>query len=83
MPHDIKTKSLPAEITTSFMDSFRAGSVQADQIDDAVSDWHAGAGAGQTLGSFLGMTPDEYSAWMRDASALVAMKGNSCSRTRP
>lgn len=33
-------------------------------IDDKIAAWHEGAGEGQTLAAFLGMTPEEYATWV-------------------
>lgn len=66
-----------ADGSLSFMDSLRAGSAQPSQIDDAVEAWHAGAGEGQTLEDFLGMTPSEYPEWMRDPGVLEAIVSHS------
>lgn len=38
-----------------------------EYVDDLVNAWHAGAGAGQQLHEFLGMTWREYGLWARTA----------------
>lgn len=34
-------------------------------IDDLIDQWHDGAGEGQPLSQFLGMSTEEYSYWLR------------------
>lgn len=43
-----------------------------NQIDDAVDAWHDGAGQGQELHEYLGMTWDEYSLWAQDPNQWLA-----------
>ena len=64
--------SLPEQPT--FMDLYSDGHVLADEIDDFVDRWHNEAstalGHPTPLYEFLGMTQDEYEAWIHDASVL-------------
>jgi hypothetical protein len=32
--------------------------------DELIEEWHGGAGEGVSLAEYLGMTEDEYAAWM-------------------
>lgn len=57
----------------TFMDLYSAGHAMADEIDDFVDRWHEeppAAGRLVLLYEFLGMTRDEYEAWVHDASVL-------------
>ena len=57
----------------TFMDLYSGGHVVADEIDDFVDRWHEEtpvAGLPVPLHEFLGMTRDEYEAWVHDASVL-------------
>lgn len=38
----------------------------APSLDDLVDRWHEGDGDGLTLREYLGMSPDEYSRWLRE-----------------
>jgi hypothetical protein len=53
----------------TFLDLYLAGKVQPDEIDDFVDRWHE-TPAGRELHDYLGMTPDEYSLWLRAPDAL-------------
>jgi hypothetical protein len=55
----------------TFMDQYANGMVMADEIDAFVDRWHESSLT--TLGSlaeYLGMSADEYQAWVHDASVL-------------
>jgi hypothetical protein len=56
----------------TFMELYRVGSVTADDIDDFIDRWHdqprGGDGRAVSISEFLGMTRDEYKAWVHDAS---------------
>jgi hypothetical protein len=39
-------------------------------IDDAISRWHEGHGAGRELHDYLGWSWAEYQAWVADPSAI-------------
>ncbi len=58
----------------TFVDLYADGSVTADDIDDFVDRWHEETptvdGRLVPMSEFLGMTRDEYEAWVRDASML-------------
>jgi hypothetical protein len=41
-----------------------------DQMDDLIDRWHAGEGLGVPLSEWLGMTWDDYRAWVKDAGCL-------------
>jgi len=59
---------------STFMDLYSNGYVMADEIDDFVDRWHDEApivkGRQIPLSEFLGMMPEEYEAWVHDASVL-------------
>lgn len=58
----------------TFMGLYSNGYVMADEIDDFIDRWHeiasAAAGSRVSIHDFLGMTRDEYEAWVHDASVL-------------
>ena len=58
----------------TFMDLYGDGYVMEDEIDDFVDRWHEDspvvAGRLVSLHEFLGMTHEEYEAWVHDASVL-------------
>lgn len=53
----------------TFLDLYLAGKVRSDDIDDFVDRWHE-APDGRELHHYLGMTPEEYSLWLRVPDAL-------------
>lgn len=53
----------------SFLDQCLAGRATPDQIDDFIDRWHE-APNGRELNDYLGMTPEEYSLWLRVPDAL-------------
>jgi hypothetical protein len=69
----------------TFMDLYSDGYVMADEIDDFVDRWHEEppvvAGRPVPLHEFLGMTRDEYEAWLHDASVLPHIVRARMSRT--
>ena len=58
----------------TFIDLYSVGLVMADEIDDFVDRWHHRQSEPGIpvvpLHEFLGMSTDEYEAWVHDASAL-------------
>ncbi|WP_428483372.1 hypothetical protein [Rhodopila sp.] len=58
----------------TFMDLYSGGYLMADEIDDFIDRWHEEAKVVETdsipINEFLGMTRDEYEAWVHDASVL-------------
>lgn len=58
----------------TFMDQYVEGHVMADEIDDFVDRWHDEApiimGHPVPMHDFLGMSRDEYEAWVHDPSVL-------------
>ncbi len=52
-----------------FLSLALAGKVMMDEIDDFVSDWHAGE-SDKELHEYLGMTWDEYALWVASADVL-------------
>ena len=55
--------------TRTFVLACLAGDLDLDDIDDYVDEWHAG-GTGVTIWDFLGMTREEYGAWVADPESL-------------
>ena len=55
--------------TDTFMSRYLAGDAAGDEIDDCIDAWHERSG-GAELFEFLGMTRDEYAAWLRDPDCL-------------
>ncbi|MES1241810.1 MAG: hypothetical protein ABUT39_09350 [Acidobacteriota bacterium] len=53
----------------SFVDLCRRGEAVPEQIDDFVDLWHEGASE-LSLHDFLGMTWEEYSAWVANPGLL-------------
>jgi hypothetical protein len=61
----------------SFFDLYCKGDASADDIDDFVAKWHARKDArarALPLHDYLGLTRDEYEAWVRDAGALPRIR---------
>lgn len=56
----------------NFMTLLMEGSVRAEAIDDYVERWHTGT-VSDPLHTFLGMTWEEYGAWVQDPKALAAI----------
>ena len=58
----------------SFMELYGTGRIAAEAIDDFVDRWRELAskhrGMKVPIETFLGMTIEEYAAWVRDPSAL-------------
>jgi hypothetical protein len=54
---------------TRFIDLCVRGEALPAEIDDFVEHWHEGDSA-LPLHEFLGMTPEEYSAWLRKPDFL-------------
>lgn len=56
----------------NFMDEVRAGRQALSQVDEWVARWHSGnAGYAGELREFLGLTVEQYAAWLRDSSVLA------------
>jgi hypothetical protein len=53
----------------TFLELCLTGEAATDDIDDFVDTWHADPDGGE-LHDYLGMTPDEYSLWLRAPDAL-------------
>jgi hypothetical protein len=58
-----------SETQQRFIDLALNGSVLADDIDDFIDNWHDND-SGETLHDYLGLTWQEYSLWVSDASYL-------------
>lgn len=53
----------------TFIEKCLRGDESPEDIDDYVDQWHEGA-FDQPLHTFLGMTPQEYSAWLTRPDTL-------------
>jgi hypothetical protein len=71
----------------TFMELYSEGAVTADEIDDFIDRWHEEApavtGRPVPIHEFLGMTWDEYEAWVRDPSVLPSILRTRTSDTSP
>jgi hypothetical protein len=56
----------------TFADLVLAGRAKLSDIDDYIDRWHDGSSTLQ-LHDFLGLTWDEYAAWVNDPASLAAM----------
>lgn len=56
----------------TFIEQVLRGEATVEDIDNAVEEWHADRSFG-SLQDWLGMTPAEYQAWVRDAGAIVGI----------
>lgn len=54
---------------SNFIDMYRMGDAQAEDIDDFIDEWHDHPGS-VPLYTFLGMTREEYASWVEDAASL-------------
>lgn len=48
----------------AFMDAYRGGDAEPEDIDMWIERWHAGEGATQALHEYLGMTRTQYARWV-------------------
>lgn len=55
--------------TETFVEKCLNGDVLLDEVDEYVETWHT-ADTDQSLPEFLGMTEEEYNAWVLDESVL-------------
>jgi hypothetical protein len=55
----------------TFADACLEGEATVDQVDDWVDRWHAGEGAGRSLGEFLGLTAAQSRAWVERPDSLA------------
>ena len=56
----------------TFIEKCLRGDESPDAIDDYVDQWHEGA-VDQPLHAFLGMTHEEYGAWVERPGSLVSL----------
>jgi len=49
----------------NYKDAVLGGLCNADDIEDYISEWHNGAGEGQALHEYLGLTEQEYALFLR------------------
>jgi len=64
--------SMSADPKRTFLELCAAGRAAPAEIDDYVDRWHDEA-SDQALHEYLGMTREEYAAWVKDASSLVGI----------
>ena len=55
---------------STFIELCIEGKALAQDIDDYVSKWHSTPDITINLNEYLGMTPEEYNAWMLDDEVL-------------
>ena len=53
----------------TFVDDWKAGIAQPDQIDDYVDRWHT-SNSTLSLAAFLGLTSDQYTRWLEKPEQL-------------
>lgn len=63
---------MSADPKRTFLELCAAGRAAPAEIDDYVDRWHDEA-SDQALHEYLGMTREEYAAWVKDASSLVGI----------
>jgi len=61
-------------MSETFIDVVLLGDALWTEVDDWVDRWHEGEGD-MELHDFLGMTPDEYTLWVEQPSALRLILG--------
>lgn len=59
--------------TANFLDKFLRREVTAEEISDYIDAWHSSA-SHLSLHAYLGMTAEEYAAWVSDASSLERIR---------
>jgi hypothetical protein len=65
--------------TAAFLDLVARGEASLDEIDDFIDRWH-GSDTQQSLASYLGMTDDEYAAWLAEPDQLAAIQARRLQR---
>lgn len=45
-----------------------------ERLDDKVEEWHEGAGEGMALHEYLGMTQEQYAAWVKNPRSADAQE---------
>src|SRR5277367_3466909 len=54
---------------TPFIDQYLSGRASAEDINESIDAWHAGSGK-EPIYDYLGMTEEEYAAWLRNPGVL-------------
>ena len=67
---------------SNFIDMCRTGDAQPEDIDDFIDAWHDYPGS-IPLYTFLGMTKDEYSTWVEDATSLLEILKTRDKKIKP
>ncbi|QKW58319.1 hypothetical protein [Stenotrophomonas sp. NA06056] len=57
----------------SFIDKCIRGQELPDGIDGAVQAWHDDASIEMELSEYIGLTEEEYSAWLLDSSVILSV----------
>ncbi|MDB5243655.1 MAG: hypothetical protein JWP57_4280 [Spirosoma sp.] len=53
----------------TFVEDWKNGIAQADQIDDYIDRWHTG-NSGLPLATYLGLSSEQYVQWLKDPEQL-------------
>lgn len=61
---------------TTFIDDVLAGRAKLDAVDDHIDRWHNGEDE-RSLSQFLGLSTEEYAAWIADVDALTDIMATS------
>lgn len=67
---------------SNFIDMCRTGDAQPEDIHDFIHAWHDNPGS-IPLYTFLGMTKDEYSTWVEDATNLLKILKTRSQKIKP
>jgi hypothetical protein len=67
---------------SNFIDMCRTGEAQPEDIDDFIDEWHDNPGS-IPLYTFLGMTKEEYSTWVEDATSLFEILKTHDQKIKP
>lgn len=59
----------------TFMDDLRAGKVSPEDVNVYIDEWHWTPEDGLPLHSYLGMTYNQYAAWVQDPDSLTGAYG--------
>ena len=68
-----KSKKAREDRKQNFKEQFLRGSCAVSSISDHIEAWHDGAGPGMELRDYLGLTPEEYDAYLQSDQALACL----------
>lgn len=57
-------------MSKTFVDACLSGDAFLTEVEDWTERWHEGGATDQTLGEFLGFSPDEYRLWVEKPEVL-------------